>query len=284
MGTFEKLTKFTFRRQTWKGGLIGCYYIAVKIYFLFQRFIDLMIRKKEHTKFSVIIPTYNRLGQIDSAIDSVVNQYYQNYEIIIVDDGSIDDTKQHVTKKYSELIKKNVINYVYLDSNGGVSKARNIGIKAASGEVICYLDSDNVWSPWYLSYIAKSYLNSEVKSVNCGMLIFDELSKTLNILGGEFTFDQMLAKNYIDMNIYSHRKELSTLFGGFDEELPRLVDYELIMRLSVHDEPKYLQLPSAIYFFRKGVETITSSKEIDYQELRSKVIQKIQSYRANQKA
>ncbi|MGM0418659.1 MAG: glycosyltransferase family 2 protein [Thermodesulfobacteriota bacterium] len=94
-------------------------------------------------KVSVIIPVYNRAGWIGDCIDSVLSQTYENFELIIVDDGSSDAT-QDIVKKYkgnSENIK------VLFQHNKGVSSARNLGIKAAGGEFIAFLDSDDMWKP-----------------------------------------------------------------------------------------------------------------------------------------
>lgn len=88
---------------------------------------------------SVIIPTYNTGQYICDAIDSVVNQSYENFEIIVVDDGSSDNTKQ-ILKPYMTRIK-----YIYQD-NGGRASARNTGIRVAQGKYIAFLDSDDLWT------------------------------------------------------------------------------------------------------------------------------------------
>ena len=87
---------------------------------------------------SVVIPTYNRIELLKRSIDSVINQTIKPSEIIIVDDGSNDGTEAMVKKKYDslKLIKQ---------KNKGASAARNSGIKASSGEWICFLDSDDEW-------------------------------------------------------------------------------------------------------------------------------------------
>ena len=90
------------------------------------------------SEISVIIPTYNRSQYICRAIDSVLLQSFTNYEIIVVDDGSTDNTKE-VLKPYLSKIK-----YIYKE-NGGVSSARNFGIKEAKGRWIAFLDSDDYW-------------------------------------------------------------------------------------------------------------------------------------------
>jgi glycosyltransferase involved in cell wall biosynthesis len=89
-------------------------------------------------KVSVIIPTFNRCSIITDAIESVLRQTYSQYEIIVVDDGSVDTTKETVSK-YGSNIK-----YIYQE-NAGPSAARNTGIRHAKGDLIAFLDSDDVW-------------------------------------------------------------------------------------------------------------------------------------------
>ncbi len=95
-------------------------------------------------RVSVIIPTFNREHYIVKAIDTVLRQHYQDFEIIVVDDGSTDNTRT-VLERYGSRIT-----YVYQE-NAGVSAARNAGIMRASGEWICFLDSDDEWLPDYLA-------------------------------------------------------------------------------------------------------------------------------------
>jgi GT2 family glycosyltransferase len=90
---------------------------------------------------SVIIPTYNRLATLVQAIDSVLGQTYGHFEIIVVDDGSTDETGRNLREKYSEAVR-----YIFQE-NSGVSSARNTGIRAARYELIAFLDSDDVWLP-----------------------------------------------------------------------------------------------------------------------------------------
>ncbi|MEB3280997.1 MAG: glycosyltransferase family A protein [Lyngbya sp.] len=91
---------------------------------------------------SAVIPTYNRARLICTSLTSVINQSYKNLEIIVVDDGSTDNTKEVV-----ESINDPRINYIHCSSNQGGATARNIGIDAAKGEYIAFLDSDDAWVP-----------------------------------------------------------------------------------------------------------------------------------------
>lgn len=96
--------------------------------------------------FSIITPTYNRVSFLEEMIASVAAQTFQNYEHIIVDDGSTDETEQLISG-----LKENHPQIVYIkQENKGRSVARNVGIEAAKGEYVCFLDSDDAWLPQHL--------------------------------------------------------------------------------------------------------------------------------------
>jgi glycosyltransferase involved in cell wall biosynthesis len=91
---------------------------------------------------SIIVPTYNRADLIGETIQSVLDQSYKNWELIIVDDGS-DDQTEEVIKKFSNP----TISYYKIEHSGNLGKVRNIGMKVAKGEYVAFLDSDDLWLP-----------------------------------------------------------------------------------------------------------------------------------------
>ena len=93
-------------------------------------------------KFSIIIPAYNVADYLENCVESILKQTYDNYEIIIVDDGSTDETG----KVADELLKQSKQINVVHQSNGGASKARNTGMKRSTGDYILFLDGDDFWS------------------------------------------------------------------------------------------------------------------------------------------
>ena len=95
-------------------------------------------------KVSIVVPTYNRARYVTEAVDSVLAQTFRDYELIVIDDGSTDNTKD-VLLRYEGRIK-----YLY-QPNSGVGAARNAGIRCAVGEWLAFLDSDDLWLPEYLS-------------------------------------------------------------------------------------------------------------------------------------
>lgn len=93
---------------------------------------------------SVIVPTYNRGYCVNKSIESALAQTYRDIEVIVIDDGSTDDTREVIAAAFGNEPR---VKYVY-QSNGGVSVARNHGIRLARGEFIALLDSDDIWKPW----------------------------------------------------------------------------------------------------------------------------------------
>lgn len=112
------------------------------------------------TKISVVIPTYNRAFQVCRAIESVLNQKIVPFEIIVVDDGSTDKTKETLFKYYNNKIK------YYFQENAGVSAARNTGINKSKGNWIAFLDSDDEWMNKHLT----NYLNIVNNNPQCDFL------------------------------------------------------------------------------------------------------------------
>ena len=104
----------------------------------------------ENIKISVIIPTYNRSKLLNRSIRSVLNQTFQPNEIIVVDNGSTDDTREMVSKNFRNIC------YIYHDNNG-VSSARNAGIRISKSNWISFLDSDDEWMKDKL-FLQKEYI------------------------------------------------------------------------------------------------------------------------------
>jgi len=96
--------------------------------------------------FSVVIPTYNRSDILSRAIDSVLSQTYQKFELIIIDNGSTDDTRQWLHDNYQD----DRVVYHYQEGSGSPASPRNTGISLAKGQWVCLLDSDDRWDKYKL--------------------------------------------------------------------------------------------------------------------------------------
>lgn len=202
---------------------------------------------------SIIMPTYNRAYIIGNAISSVIEQRYCNWELIIVDDGSSDNTRE-VVDSFDDIR----IKFYSTPKNSGVSKARNMALEKSSGKYISYLDTDNDWSPnFLLNMIGNMEENPEFESAYSAQNIFKEQRKLTGIRFGLFNRTLLENRNYIDMNAYVHKRTLLDRLGGFDIKLRRLVDYDLVLRYTEDNKPLAVKNALSNYYYNEGEETIT---------------------------
>ena len=123
-----------------------------------------MSKAPKEPLISVIVPVYNVEKYLARCLDSIINQTYKNLQIIVVDDGSTDNS----SKLCDEYAKKDKRIEVYHKENGGVSSARNIGIKNAKGEAVGFIDSDDYVEPQYIEALVKSMLDNDSDISLCG--------------------------------------------------------------------------------------------------------------------
>jgi len=194
---------------------------------------------------SVIIPTYNRAHLLGRAIQSVLNQTYQDFELIIVDDASSDNTEEVVKSFHDDRIK-----YIRHDENKGAGAARNTGIKAARGEYIAFQDDDDKWLPNKLEKQVKVLEDSppEIGVVYTDFQRFDKKSenkpkmvKVMRISGD--IHGALLEDNFIGTPTVLVKKQCFEKVGMFDEELPQLEDWELWIRISKYYHFRYIKEP-----------------------------------------
>ena len=190
---------------------------------------------------SVIIPTYNRRDTIQRAIDSVISQTFAPFEIIIVDDGSKDGTKEWIEEKYSS------IKYIY-QSNNGVSSARNKGINLSKGSWIALLDSDDEWIPEKLDYQAR-YINENPGLFFCHTNeIWIRNGHRVNQMKKHKKYGGDIFKHCLDICRISPsssliKKEVFEDIGLFDESLTVCEDYDLWLRITAKYKVLYLDQP-----------------------------------------
>ncbi len=191
---------------------------------------------------SIIIPTFNRSQLLVRAITSVINQKYTNWELIIVDDGSTDETKE-VVEKFQEV---NKISYFKIE-NSGVSAARNYGIKLAIGEWVAFLDSDDEWLPNKLSLQIEEVLKNNFRLIH-GNEIWIRNGKRVNQKkiheksGGEI-FKQCLHLCLISPSAVIMKKELLREHNGFSEEFVVCEDYDLWLRVTAKEKVGFINTP-----------------------------------------
>jgi len=200
---------------------------------------------------SVILPTYNRAHLVGRAIQSVLNQTYRDFELIVVDDGSTDSTES-VVKGLGDLR----IRYIRCKQNKGGSAARNTGIRAAKGEYIAFQDSDDEWAPEKLE---KQMMTFKTASYHVGVIYtgFYKIkngiktyipSSDIKVTEGNI-HDQLLKGNFVGTPMAMLRAECFKKTGLFDERLPRFQDWELFIRISDHYIFKLINEPLVSAFF-----------------------------------
>lgn len=212
----------------------------------------LMSNEQENPLVSVVIPTYKRPDMLGRAIDSVLNQTYDNIEIIVVDDN---DENSKYRKETEEFMRKyaDVDNLVYLKhkNNSGAAAARNTGMKYSKGEFISFLDDDDEWyndkTQIQVSQFRKLsedygvvYTNSTKKNDINNIFITNKENK--NSLSGD-VHNKILKGNFIGTPVAMIRSSCYEKNGGFDESLPRLQDWEFWIRLSKNYKFKYIDKP-----------------------------------------
>jgi glycosyltransferase involved in cell wall biosynthesis len=208
--------------------------------------------------FSVVIPAYNSGGFIAGSLLSVLGQTYGNYEIIVSDDGSTDNTVEIIEaisagypEKRIELLKNKHI---------GPGAARNSGIEAAKNEWIAFLDSDDHWLPQKLQKVVEIIQKDESVNLIChneilkkekGDILFDyanAYNKRIN------SFLSLYRRNTLSPSTTVLKKRLLIKAGMFDVSLPSAQDFDLWLRIAMLPELRleYINEALSFYFIRKG--------------------------------
>ena len=202
---------------------------------------------------SIIIPTYNRANLLSRAVESVVKQTYSSWELLIIDDGSTDNTEEVLQKYLSSKIR-----YVKCLHSGLPAIVRNVGIREAQGEWIAFLDSDDVWLPEKLEKQMQIIRDRGDVSLVCTNA-YRKISETDSDRMEEYIsspdrkagiyFEELLLENFIVTSTALVRKNCLLVTGGYSEssELRAIEDYGLWLRLSITHKIEYLSKPLVIY-------------------------------------
>ena len=221
-------------------------------------------------QLTVIIPTYNRGWILKEAIDSVLTQDYKDFELIVVDDGSTDNTSE-ILASYGNDIK------VLFQENKGVSAARNRGIAEASGQFIAFIDSDDLWLPQKLSTQVE-FFNQTPDALICQTEeVWIRKGKRVNPKmrhkkPSGMIFEPSLELCLVSPSAVMIRRVLFDRVGAFDVTLPACEDYDLWLRISCRFPVHLIDTPLII---KRGGhnDQLSSMKGLD--KFRIKAIEKI---------
>jgi len=217
--------------------------------------------KLEGSTVSVIIPTYNRAHLVSRAIQSVLNQTYQDFEIIVVNDDSTDNTEETVKSFDDKRIR-----YVQHKKNRGGAATRNTGIKAARGEYIAFQDSDDEWLSEKLERQMEVFKNAspEIGVIYTGLWRIKG-DKKIYIPSSKITkkegniYKALLERNFVALPTVIAKKSCFRKTGMFDEQLASRHDWELWIRISKYYCFKYIDEPLVISYFTP--DSISANRE-----------------------
>jgi len=188
---------------------------------------------------SVIMPAYNAEKYIGDSIQSVLDQTYSNWELLVVDDGSTDKTAD-VVRQFAA--RDSRVKYIF-QQNGRQAKARNTGIAQSSGTLLAFLDSDDLWLPEKLERQLQTLDATNVDVVYSNGLVIYEPGATpgstdfpvvAGTVEGHRMFDLLLLMNFIPAQSVVVRSEILRDAGPFDESYSVCEDYELWLKLAAH--------------------------------------------------
>ncbi len=180
-------------------------------------------------RVTVLIPTYNRAAMIGDALEGVFAQTYTDYEVLVVDDGSTDETEE-MLRPWMERLR------YCKKENGGVSSARNFGLRQIETEYVAFLDSDDRWEPTFLHVVmAKLRENPELGLVTTGRVVEPRGVKRPSIrkacLEGHL-YQELFFKNFVTTSAVVAQRACFDKVGGFKEEFRQAGDYDMWLRIS----------------------------------------------------
>ena len=196
---------------------------------------------------SIIIPTYNRAELINRAVKSVINQTYKDIEIIIVDDGSTDNThevlKEYISEKRIIYIKK---------VNGGCASARNQGVEAAKGKYMAFLDSDDTYKPDAIQNLTETLKKSRSDFVFSPVIeVFPDKRETINYPIAKNKPENFATEHLVNTNVYIHaclfKKEIFEI-EKMDESMRFNEDSDFLQRVAINYRAAYCDAPTVNHY------------------------------------
>jgi glycosyltransferase involved in cell wall biosynthesis len=203
---------------------------------------------------SVIIPFFNAAQTVERSLASAQNQSSPASEILVVDDGS-DPADFRFLESISDLYKFRIIR----TPNRGVAAARNTGARAATGELLAFLDADDLWHPKYLELLGKRFVNCNVGFVFSRLEWIDDSDQPIGVTNRPIpnpSITRLLTGNFVGSGSnFIVRRECFESAGGFSSELRYVEDYCFALRVFLDGNWKAEQVPEVLVGYRKSPET-----------------------------
>lgn len=224
---------------------------------------------------SVVLPTYKRAHKLKATIDSVFNQTYRNWELIVIDDNDCSDAHGQETRDVVKLYQHSH-NIVFISHGGnkGACAARNMGISSAKGEFVAFLDDDDTWSTNKLELQLNVFQSApDVGFVFCDYVCIDDTDNTRQLIKPRFNKEGM----FLDLlkrgagictSALVIKRDLLISIGGFDNLLPSYQDFDLLLRLSLCSKCASIDVPLLSY----NVSSDGISKNYDSKFMGLKII------------
>ncbi|WIB78912.1 glycosyltransferase family 2 protein [Curtobacterium sp. MCPF17_002] len=227
-------------------------------------------RDTEQPLVSVVMPVYRRADVVGAAIASVRAQQHANWELVVVDDGSGDDTVDVVRRIAADEPRIRLIER----ENGGAGAARNTGLTAVRGDFVAFLDADNTWRPEHLSAALAALLETDGAGVHTGVRMIgannadDSTAPVETYRGEDGSLEDLLAGNFIDLNALVVRRDVAAGVGPFDETLRRWIDWEWLLRIGERfGVPAYVPVIGVDYDNVRDPRRVSSAQPASWQEV-----------------
>lgn len=218
---------------------------------------------------SVIVPTFNHSAFLERSVSSVLAQTYPHFEVIIVDDGSQDDTPALVSSRWTA---ESRVSY-FRQENKGLGAARNKGLSSSSGEFVQLLDSDDSIAAGKFESQVRAF--EEDKDADIVYSDYANLGGDKNHVGevacplarGESPLSRLIRENFMPVHSSLIRRQVFDKEGGFDESRVALEDWDLWLRLACRGY-KFSYLPGVFAYYHHDGSTMTSNPEWMYQKIK----------------
>lgn len=204
-------------------------------------------------KFSIIIPLYNKAPYIRKALDSIVSQTDKDWELIVVDDGSTDDSAKIAEEYLSTLYTLHLTPYTLIhQANAGVAAARNNGVKESKGEYVCFLDADDWWEPTFLEEIDKLITEYPKAGIYATNYIYYKPGKThvaLNLPRGYMNYPDAYLHGEMPVTSITTcmPRQVFDEMGGFPIGIKFGEDFLLWAKTALHYKVAFCEKPLAYY-------------------------------------